>query len=959
MACLDDNTLLAFVERALPAAELQSVSDHLDTCETCLTIACAVAASEAETADGGLTTGGTGRLPRDMVGRYALIEMIGRGGMGSVFVAHDPQLDRKVALKVVRAERFEEPEVRARLSREARAMAKIVHPHVVTVFDAGELEDGVFIAMELVDGHTLGAWLAAAPRTWRDIVRLFVTVGRGLAAAHAAGIVHRDFKPDNVLVDRAGRAAVTDFGLAVAFTAPVEQTGALAALPIADAMERSRMGALVGTPLYMAPEQFTGKPVDARSDQFSFAVALWGALYGQRPFEGETLGALMDAVTAGRLQPRPARTAVPARVHRVLERALRTAPDARYPDLPALLDQLQLAMQPRWPRAAGAGALLAVAATTALVLARRGPDEAAPPRPGSALAAVAIAPAPVVGVGSDAPRVVVIVAPFTNQTGDERFDGTLEEAVATVLYRSTRIDALLGPALADFEARAGSGTTADDVAAQVIASGRPTIVVHGEVTGDAGHGFTMTLDARSSPGVPAVAPARASATSADAMIAAAQQAGVEIPTALRDPPAPGSFAHALSPSLGAVHAWVRAQRFALAGDAKSQVAALREALATDPGFVEAHAMLGLVYANAEKAREAAQELEIAARDGDHMAERQRLGILGDYYDSIGRHADAVSEYQLVLAKWPGDMRTEVAATAAAIEESNFSVALEHARQAAVGHANLDVVAGNLIGAEVANGLFDDAERDGEKMFAAVAHPSTNGIVYLALAHALHDDPDGARAVLAKLPETEPEMLLAASADLAIFERKLPEAEAMLVAWIAAHPAAEVGSEQLYLAQVRMLRGDHAGALRARDANTKAMGDDFGGPQFSYVFASLGVEAGAAGTAAAKSAAWRERDSVDWRISGELLAGDLALAAGKPPDAIAAYQRAGRLGHLWMQRARLGRAYLAAHAYEDAERELQWCRDHRGEGAVYMLPSLVLLADVDRLLAKLRAATGPR
>ncbi len=958
MTCLDDNTLLAFVERALPAAELLSVSAHLDACETCLTIACAVAASEADTADGGVTAGGTGRLPRDTVGRYALIEMIGRGGMGSVFVAHDPQLDRKIALKVVRAERFEEPEVRARLSREARAMAKIVHPHVVTVFDAGELEDGVFIAMELVDGHTLGAWLAAEPRAWREIVRLFVTVGRGLAAAHAAGIVHRDFKPDNVLVDRAGRAAVTDFGLALANVTSVPQAGALAALPIADAMERSRMGALIGTPLYMAPEQFAGEPVDARSDQFSFAVALWGALYSQRPFEGDTLGALIDAVTAGRLLPRPARTPVPARVHRVLERALRTAPDERYPDVPALLDQLQLAMQPVWPRVAGAGALFAVAATTALILAHHGADAPGPPASGASLATLPVASPPVVGVGSDAPRVVAIIAPFTNQTGDERFDGTLEEAVATVLYRSTRIDALLGPALADFEARAGSGVTVDDVATQVIASGRPTLVVRGLITRDAGGGFTVKLETHGSPGVPVGAPARASASTADAMIAAAQQAGASIPNALGDPPAPGSLAHALSPSLTAVHAWVRAQRFALAGDAKSQVGALREAIAADPGFVEAHAMLGLVYQNAGRPHEAAQELEIAARDGDHMAERQRLGILGDYYDSVGRYADAVSQYQLVLAKWPGDMRTEVAATAAAIEESNFPVALEHARQAAVGHANLDVVAGNLIGAEVANGLYADAARDGEKMFAAVAHPSTNGIVYLALAHALHDDPDGARAVLARLPETEAEMLLAARADLAIFEGKLPEAEAMLVAWIAAHPAAEVGSEQLYLAQARMLRGDHAGALRARDATATALGDDFGGPQFSYVFASLAVEAGAPGTAAAKSAAWRERDSLDWRISGELLAGDLALAAGKPPDAIAAYQRAGRLGHLWMQRARLGRAYLAAHAYPDAERELQWCRDHRGEGAVYMLPSLVLLAEVDALLAKLRAATGP-
>src|SRR5262249_49627761 len=128
----------------------------------------------------------------DAIGRYALVEMIGRGAMGSVYVAHDPQLDRKVALKVVRSERYAQRDVRARLSREARAMAKVTHPHVVTVYDAGELDDGVFIAMELVEGDTLARWLAAEERPWREIVRMFVAIGRGLAAAHAAGIVHRD-----------------------------------------------------------------------------------------------------------------------------------------------------------------------------------------------------------------------------------------------------------------------------------------------------------------------------------------------------------------------------------------------------------------------------------------------------------------------------------------------------------------------------------------------------------------------------------------------------------------------------------------------------------------------------------------------------------------------------------------------------------------------------------------------
>ncbi|MBX7083720.1 MAG: serine/threonine-protein kinase [Nannocystaceae bacterium] len=277
-------------------------------------------------------------------GRYVVLEPIGRGGMSAVYAAYDPELDRKVALKVLQTS-IGHPEAhereRARLLREAQAMARLTHPNVVTVFDAGSIGDQVFIAMQFVDGTTLTQWLQR-PRPWSEVVEFFVYAARGLAAAHDAGLVHRDFKPDNVLVDRDGRVRVTDFGLA----RPSGDTTAerLRATPLTASGRLDRAvtlaGAIVGTPAYMSPEQHLAHPVDARSDQFSLCVALWEALVGERPFAGATVGELAFAVTRGQRRAFPRESKVPQRVRRALERGLARAPAERFASLHELIAQL-------------------------------------------------------------------------------------------------------------------------------------------------------------------------------------------------------------------------------------------------------------------------------------------------------------------------------------------------------------------------------------------------------------------------------------------------------------------------------------------------------------------------------------------------------------------------------------------------------------------------------------------
>jgi formylglycine-generating enzyme required for sulfatase activity len=280
----------------------------------------------------------------EALGRYIVIERLGAGATGVVYAAYDPELDRKVALKILRRPDGDAGESRrqARFVREAKAIAKLAHPNVVGIFDVGVDHGRVFLAMEYLAGGTLRDWMTTKPRPWREVVKMFVAVGKGLAAAHAEGLVHRDFKPDNVLLDRAGTPKVADFGLA-RLSGPSEDSieeDPQQEAPRTDARV-TRTGAMTGTPAYMAPEQFRGKATDGRADQFAFCVALHEALYGRRPFAAQTVFDLAEAVIRERIEPAPKNANVPGWIRRSLLHGLRADPGHRYAKVEDLLSALE------------------------------------------------------------------------------------------------------------------------------------------------------------------------------------------------------------------------------------------------------------------------------------------------------------------------------------------------------------------------------------------------------------------------------------------------------------------------------------------------------------------------------------------------------------------------------------------------------------------------------------------
>ncbi|HWB80864.1 MAG TPA: serine/threonine-protein kinase [Nannocystaceae bacterium] len=263
-----------------------------------------------------------GLQPGDRLGRYIVQRLLGSGTMGTVYAAFDPQLDRAVAVKLLRADAAS-PRARTGFLREAKATAQLVHRNVVTIHDVGIVGEQLFLAMELVDGPTLREWLRA-PRGWRDVLAVMRAAGEGLVAAHAAGIVHRDFKPDNVLLTGA-RVVVTDFGLAHRMDDSTASDVEIVALEAEQPpLEATFDGAFQGTAAYAAPEQREGRQCDARADQYAFCVTMHEALWGERPIVGE---------------PLPVRGA-PSWLRRAVARGLATAPEDRFTDMRALLHAL-------------------------------------------------------------------------------------------------------------------------------------------------------------------------------------------------------------------------------------------------------------------------------------------------------------------------------------------------------------------------------------------------------------------------------------------------------------------------------------------------------------------------------------------------------------------------------------------------------------------------------------------
>jgi TolB-like protein len=654
-SCPSDSTLDALLLGHLDPRHAGEVRGHLDTCIDCRGLVEEVTRS--------LAASPPPRPAPWQIGRYRVLGELGAGAMGRVYEALDRQLGRRVALKLLRPDVADEglrAALGARLLGEAEAMARLAHPNVVAVHDAGTHEGAVFLVMELVQGQTLQAWLSDAPRSPAAIVSAFLQAGAGLLAAHAAGLVHGDFKPANVLCGEDGRVRVGDFGLA---RAAAEQAVGLA--PHCDAAategDQARITrppaarestAAGGTPRYMAPEQLLGRQVDARTDQFAFCVALYESLYGTHPYGDGLLAEQLAARLAGRPRRPPRRAGVSARVTRALERGLDPEPDHRFATMAALLEQLGPARRGAARRRFAVGVIATVAAAGAVatpLAVRRHARQAA--ERGARVAGAL--------TGAGVTEHAVAILPLHNLTGsaDQAWRGAaLTEMLTTEVAAQSAWRVISAERVARARTARGAELDGADLAravgAEWVVAGSYTILGHGAATPG-----TLRVDLRlEEPTTGRVRGHLAEEGDAAQLADLARVCGARLRILLGGSDPPGGLAPArfLPSRPDALHAYIDGIAASRTDDLVAAERLLERAVAMEPENPLAHSWLARIELALGAQVRAQTESARAVERSTGLPPGQRLAL--EYLDhkTHNRFDQAIAAARARLQLSPGD-----------------------------------------------------------------------------------------------------------------------------------------------------------------------------------------------------------------------------------------------------------------------------------------------------------------
>jgi serine/threonine-protein kinase len=925
----------------------------------------------------------TGRV---LDGRFELGEPLGKGGMGTVYNARQLSVDREVAVKVIRQAIADEPEVAKRFLREARLASRLVATGLVSIFDFGQTAEGeLYLVMELVHGKTLSSIVEAAGRLpAARVVPIALQLCDALEAAHAAGIIHRDLKPGNVMIldepRSVERVKVLDFGLAKSITS--EGTTKLTATD-----------ALLGTPLYMAPEQITGQPVDARTDLYALGCVLYEMLAGKPPFADVTMTLVLAMHTGTPPPPLPAD--VPAPLAATVMRLLEKAPERRYASAGELGAALAAstsaagstpvstsisapALAHRRTRLlAIAGAIAVVASGAAYVASQRQPESerVAPSRaaihfvprassnpeperpqailPDPARPATPPPAPPITATGTI--RVIVDVA--NNQTGNPVLDRVVDLAISATVDCAPRLDRMstdeLVEAKAELEAQRVASPTSQRVG-QFIAERDhvPVLVLATKITG-AGAGASIELVASDMHGT------RVAASSMDVpLLADVPTAATRLASNLRR--ALGEKLNEddqcrLTRNLDAAYEFAVADSM-LVADLPRAIEHLERAVAKDPVFPLAHIELALAYQDAGRLADMRAQQQLVLSSLDKLGERERLAFLGTYYyGTTGDYERAANSFEQLLAKWPRSV----------IALSNLPYAYEamHDVHAAVTASERAVqqyprdfaIRTNHCGHILMAGEPEKAIACARRTLADFPAPDPWPWRVIARGAALTGRHADASDAIAKLAQLDASAAATYAADIAIAEGRPTEAQSVLERQLAVDLAAKasdaVAAERELLAEARWLRGDRTGA-RAAAAGSVPLD-----PQVAcltgLVLAESGADAAAA-TIAARLAVELPRST---RALGKLIEGERLRARGEPSKAMIVFQDALRLDDLVLGHWLLARAAIDARHFPEAFSELQTCTSREGELASTLAGGLRFAATMPYYLAKAKEGLG--
>ncbi|HET9402067.1 MAG TPA: protein kinase [Candidatus Acidoferrales bacterium] len=850
-----------------------------------------------------------------LAGRYEILQLLGQGGMGAVYKAHDLELERLVALKLIRTELGRNPEILRRFKQELILARQVTHKNVIRIFDLGQSDGIKFITMDFVEGRDLRSLISEKGKfAPEDAARIMVQICRGLEAAHTEGVIHRDLKPQNIMLDANQKVYVMDFGIArSAYLPGMTQTGAL-----------------IGTPEYMSPEQARGEKLTAQSDLFSLGVIFYELLTGVLPYQSDTpLATLWKRMQEKPKPPIEVDPTIPQVLNDIVLRAMEIEPANRFATVGEIADALE--------------AWLGVSrGTTVVKLVPAATSKWRWTSVGLASALVLVVAASVYwfffrsSVAAKHAPVSVLVADFENHTGDPVFDNTLEPMFNIALEGASFINAFnRGEARKIAKQSQPPSDKLDEQSARLIAVSQGISAV---VTGSLSlrdNGYLLSVDAIDATTGKTLRHAQETVANKDDVTTAIPELAAPIRKALGDR-TPESVQLAkdrgtfTSSSLEAVHDYGLGMEQQFAGKMDDAFQSFSKAAELDPNFARAYAGMAGMAGNLNRPQDAQKYLQLAMEHVDRMTERERYRTRGLYYRRTGNLQKCVEEYSELVKQFPADnighqnlanCYSDLRNAPKAIEEQ--SKAVEISPKSAMQRRNLALLAA----------YGGDVQTAGKQAQAALQLNPSYERAYLPLAYSqlLQGEMDQAASTyqgLAKVSKLGASYSAAGLGDLAFYEGKFSEAAKTLSEGAAADEAASSAlSMEKYteLAYIQLAHGDNKLALDAAQHASASKKTNI-----RFLLARIYVATGDLSKAQDLASVLAADPQPEPQADAKLIAGEIALQGGKANDAIKSFTDANQTLDTWLGRFDLGRAYLAANEFTEADSEFDRCIKRRGE-----------------------------
>ncbi len=866
--------------------------------------------------------------------RYEIIRCLGQGGMGAVYQARDREVDRFVALKEIRPELADNQDMLQRFRQELVLARQVTHPNVVRIFDLGIIHGLRFISMEFIEGTQLSTVFEEKGKLApKEAAEIMLQVCRGLAAAHAVGVVHRDLKPPNIMIDSDGRAVVMDFGIARAGESAAGVALAPGETPTGPNQGLTQYGALLGTPVYMSPEQTKGASVDARSDLFAIGIILYELLTGSPPFLGKTLKeTLRKRCEETAVPPMAINPTIPKALNEIILKCLATAPENRYQSTGDLVHALEVFLGvakpavPLWKwLTVSLAASLAISGAV-VIYEERAAEKAKPHAP-----------------------LKILIADLDNKTPDAAFNGALEPLLSFAMEGASFITSFNRANAHRLGAELRPGTSKLDASVARLVALREgiNVVLSGAISFEGGKYHLKVEALDGAKGTP-IKSSEVTATNRDQVLLSISKLAAPLRTALGDASSDSAKLAAAETytagSLEAAQRYSQAQEAQQTGHWNDAVRLFNETVKLDPNSGRAYAGMASTLANLGQRQEAQKDYEIALTKLDRMSDREKYRTRGGYFLLMGKDQQALEQFKALVSAYPSDTAGITNLAYAYFLQKDMATAMREGRRA------VDIYPGNVLLRSNA-GLFamyagEFEAAIGESREILKINPQfVKAYLSIALAQLGEGKPDDARMTWQQLAALGKDGASAAAlglADLALYEGRFSDVITALPPAIAADLAdkneSEAALKRIVLAQAYLASGATAKAVTTAAA---ALHDRMDEP-VAFPAAQILIETGDERQAMAMASQLNKSFDAQPRAYAGVIDGLIKLRHKDYHEAVNAFEAAQKLSDTWLGRLAKGRAYLEAGAFAEADSELDNCVKRGGEATAVFLddePSL--------------------